>query len=109
MIELGNHPRGVVLPVKVQAGARRNGLAGEHAGTLKVQVTSVAERGKATEAVLQTIASAFHLKRSQVSLLSGMTSPHKRILIEGLSPAEMAQRLRAELDNSRGLASDRQV
>jgi uncharacterized protein (TIGR00251 family) len=97
LIELGDHPQGVVLPVKVQAGARRNGLAGEHAGTLKVQVTSAAERGKATEAVLQTIASVFGLRRSQVRLLSGMTSPHKRILIAGVSRTELAQRLRAEL------------
>lgn len=88
------------MPVKAQPGARRNGLAGEHAGALKVQVTQAPERGKATDAVLETIADALSLKRSQVSLLSGATSPQKRVLVSGVSLADLAERLRSVLEEA---------
>lgn len=100
MIALEQHPQGVIIPVKAQPGARRNGLAGEHAGALKVQVTQAPERGKATNAVLDTMADALRLKRSQVSLLSGATSPQKRILVSGVSLADLAERLRSLLEQT---------
>ena len=94
------HPQGIIVPVKAQPGARRNGLAGEHAGALKVQVTQAPERGKATDAVLETIADALRLKRSQVSLLSGAASPQKRVLVAGVSLADLAERLRSVLEGA---------
>ncbi len=100
MIELEEHPQGIIVPVKAQPGARRNGLAGEHAGALKVQVTQAPEDGKATEAVLDLLACVLHVKHSQVKLLSGATSRQKRILITGLSLAEVATRLQMELENA---------
>lgn len=95
MVSLEEHPEGIVLPVKAQPGARRNGLAGAHAGMLKVQVTQAPEKGKATEAVLETLADALSLKRSQVALLSGATSPQKRVLVTGVSREELTRRLNA--------------
>ena len=94
MIAFEECAEGIIVPVKAQPGARRNGLAGVHAGALKVQVTQAPEKGKATEAVLETLAKSLNLKRSQVSLVSGATSPQKRVLIAGLSAAEFADRLR---------------
>lgn len=99
MIALEEHPQGVIVPVKAQAGARRNGVAGEHAGALKVQVTQAPEDGKATEAVLELLAEVLHVKRSQVMLLSGATSRQKRFLVSGLPLAEIAKRLQSRLEN----------
>ena len=87
------HLSGVVLRVKAQPKARRNGIVGVHAGNLKVQVSAAPEHGKATEAVLELIAESFKLKRSQVTLQSGATTPLKRILITGISLAELTKRL----------------
>ena len=94
MIAFEECPDGIIVPIKAQPSARRNGLAGVHAGALKVQVTQAPEKGKATDAVLETIAKSLNLKRSQVSLVSGATSPQKRVLITGLSVAELSERLR---------------
>jgi uncharacterized protein (TIGR00251 family) len=99
VIALVEHPQGVVVPVKAQPGARRNGLAGEHAGVLKVQISQAPEDGKATEAVLDLLTEVLHLRRSQVTLLSGATSRQKRVLVTGLPLADVASRLRAELEN----------
>lgn len=100
MIALENHPDGVIVPVKAQPGARRNGVAGEHAGALKVQVTQAPEDGKATDAVLELLADVLQIKRSQVKLMSGAASRHKRFLVSGLSMAEIAKRLPSKLENS---------
>ena len=83
------HLSGVVLRVKAQPKARRNGIVGVHAGNLKVQVSAAPEHGKTTEAVLELIAESFKLKRSQVTLQSGATTPLKRILIAGISQAHL--------------------
>jgi uncharacterized protein (TIGR00251 family) len=98
VIALEEHPQGVIVPVKAQPGARRKGVAGEHAGALKVQVTQAPEDGKATEAVLDLLADLLRLKRSQVTLLSGATSRQKRFLVIGLSRAEIGKRLQSELE-----------
>ena len=97
MILLSDHPEGVVLPVRAQPGASRSGLRGEHNGALKIAVTQVAEKGKANEAVRQTLAKSLGLARSQVELLSGPTERDKRFLIRGLARDELAARIAAAL------------
>ena len=82
-IDLQATPHGVILPVHAQPGARRNGITGVHAGRLKIAVTQAPEKGKANQALVAVLAQALSLKRSQISLLSGETSQHKRFLITG--------------------------
>jgi uncharacterized protein (TIGR00251 family) len=88
---------GVIVPVQAQPGARRNGIAGVHAGRLKVAVTQVAERGKANAALCAALADALDVKRSQVTLLSGETNPQKRFFITGVTIADVAARVEAAL------------
>ena len=56
MIELSPHERGTVLRVKAQPNARKAGILGEHAGSLKVGVTVAPEKGKANAAILEILA-----------------------------------------------------
>lgn len=97
MIELAEHAEGVILPVKAQPRASRDALRGEVAGMLKVSVTQVAEKGKANQAILDLLADALALRRSQITLLSGDTQPQKRFLIRGLTVPELAERIAAAL------------
>ena len=78
MIQLEHHSLGVILLVRVQPGARRNQIAGEHNGHLKVAVTQVAEKGKANDAVVRVLCKELSLRKSQVELLSGQTSREKK-------------------------------
>ena len=98
MINLEPHAAGIVLPVKAQAGAKRNGITGLHNGALKVAVTQAPERGKANRAIIETLAKSLKLRRSQVELLSGETNPEKRFLITGIVAEELAQRIDAALE-----------
>ena len=96
MIALIPHAEGVVLPVKVSPGARRAGLLGVHDGMLRVAVTAAPEQGKATAAVLELLAEGLSLRRAQLTVLTGATSPRKRILVRGITE----ESLRAALDRA---------
>ena len=97
MIQLETHPAGVVLPVRAQPGARVNAIRGEQNGALKVAVTQVAEKGKANQAVIEVLCDALDLRKSQLELLHGETSPRKRFLVRDVSRDELAKRLAATL------------
>lgn len=97
MIELSDHPEGVLVPVRAQPGARGIGIRGEHAGMLKLAVTQVAEKGKANTALADALAKGLGLKRSQVELESGETQREKKFLIRGIGRDELAQRIAAAL------------
>jgi uncharacterized protein YggU (UPF0235/DUF167 family) len=85
MIELSPHSEGVLLPVQGQPGARRNSIVGEHAGRLKVAVTQVAEKGKATQAIRDLLADSLGIAPSRVTLIQGETQPKKLFLLAGVT------------------------
>jgi uncharacterized protein (TIGR00251 family) len=88
---------GLLLPVKAQPGARRNGVVGVHDGRLKVAVTQVAERGKANAAVLDVLAEAIGLRSSQLEIISGATNREKLVLVRGIDAADLTQRIETVL------------
>ena len=93
MIDLTEHPDGVVLPVRAQPGGRTNAIRGEQNGMLKVSVTQVAEKGKANKSLIDVLAKGLGLKRSQIELIAGETQPQKRFLIRGISRTELVERI----------------
>lgn len=80
MINLVQTDEGIVLPVKAHAGARKNGITGEHAGALKVSVTQAPEKGKANKALAKVIASDLGLRTLKL-----ISSAAKRQRISRLS------------------------
>ena len=98
MIRLDETPAGIVLRVKAQPGARRNGVVGEQAGALKVSVTQAPEKGKANDAIIDVLTRSLELKRSQVELKSGVTSSRKTFLVTGISEADLRLRIGTLLD-----------
>lgn len=93
-VDLQRHPSGVILPVQAHPGARKNELKGVQNGLLKVSVTQVPEQGKANKAIIEFLAKGLKLRKSQITLLSGETSGQKKFLIEGITPEELAEKLR---------------
>ena len=83
MISIEESPDGILIPVRVSAGASRDRVIGEHAGALKVSVSAAPERGKANKAVCELIAKTLGISRSQVRLVSGETSRDKKLLVTG--------------------------
>jgi uncharacterized protein (TIGR00251 family) len=95
LIEITAHPEGAVLPVRAHAGARRSEIRGQHAGSLKVSVTQVPEKGKANKAIINVLAKQLRLQKSQLELLAGATSSQKDFLVRGVTREELQQRVTA--------------
>lgn len=71
------------LSLKVIPKSSRNRVVGWVGDRLKVQVTAAPERGKANEAVVDLLASALGLPRSDVRIVAGQTSPLKTVEVDG--------------------------
>jgi uncharacterized protein (TIGR00251 family) len=79
MLEQTN--RGVIITVKVHAGARQNAILGERNDALRIAVTAAPEKGKANRAIIELLCKTLGLPKSAIELIAGETSPQKRFLI----------------------------
>jgi uncharacterized protein (TIGR00251 family) len=98
VIDLAPHAEGTILPVRAHAGARSNEIRGQQEGMLKVCVTQAPEKGKANKAIVALLSKTLDLRKSQIELIAGETSPQKRFLVRQVAPAELAARIAAVLD-----------
>jgi len=98
MIELKPHPHGTILPVRAQPGARKNEIRGEQDGMLKVSVTQPPEKGKANKALIALLSKSLSLRKSQIELLAGETSPQKQLLVRDVTPADLNHRIERILE-----------
>ena len=85
---------GVVIRVRAQPGARRNGVTGVREGELCVAVTAPADRGRANDAIVKVLAETLGVPRSKVKILSGETNRHKRLVVDGVSVEGVVAALR---------------
>ena len=92
-LALETRAEGVLIPVKAQPGAGRNELRGTQDGALKVCVTQVPEKGKANKAIVEFLAKALKLRKSQLSLFSGELSSQKKFLATEIDEAELRQKI----------------
>ncbi|HMF11680.1 MAG TPA: DUF167 domain-containing protein [Gemmataceae bacterium] len=97
MIVILEHPEGCVVPVRVQPGARRSGIQGEQAGSLKIAVTAPPQDSKANRAVIEVMSESLGIRRSQIELISGAPSRSKKLLVRGTTKTELEVRIQALL------------
>lgn len=84
----------VLLSLKVSAKASRNAVTGWLGDALKISVTAAPERGKANQAVIETLAQALDIARTRIEIVAGHTQAQKRVAVTGLSEDELRARLR---------------
>ena len=95
MITITQCADGCILSVRAQPGARRNGIVGVHAGALKVAVTAPPDQGRANDAIVETLADALGVKRSQIELIRGAMSRQKKVLVRDVTMEMLQNKLRA--------------
>jgi uncharacterized protein (TIGR00251 family) len=98
MIEVTADAEGSVVAVLAHPGAKRNGVLGERAGSVRVAVTVPPDKGKANAAIERVLADCLGCKVAQVRLVSGATSRHKRFLVAGVGVVELRERLGRVID-----------
>lgn len=82
-----------MLLLHIQPGAKRDTIAGEFNGRLKIALHAPPVDGKANEHLIRWLSKKLDTPRSQVILVSGQTSRDKRICIRGISPSALRSKL----------------
>ena len=88
-------PDGVVLNVRAQPRSSRSGIDGLLGDAVKVRIKCAPVDGKANKELIETLADAFDLPKSAVEFKSGETSKTKRILLRGLTAAQVSSKFQA--------------
>lgn len=86
---LKEHPKGVIICVKVTPKSGKNLITGWENGELKIRLVAIPEKGAANAELIRFLSKAFQLPKSRIILLRGDTSRHKQILLEGSTKQEI--------------------
>lgn len=84
---------GVQFRIKVQPRSSKNRVCGVHGEDIKIKLTAPPVDGAANEACQRYLANILGVALGRVQIVSGQTSRHKLIRIEGLSRAEVIAKL----------------
>ncbi|MFT4551488.1 MAG: hypothetical protein ACI9S8_000101 [Chlamydiales bacterium] len=90
---LKEHPKGVIILVKVTPKSGKNLITGWENDELKVRLNAVPEKGAANAELIKFLSKTFKLPKSRIILLRGDTSRHKQILLEGSTKKEIEKSL----------------
>ena len=96
MLELTAEEGAVLLPVKVVPGASRTRYLGLWENRAKIAVTAPPEKGKANRAVTAFLADLLGVRRRDVAVIVGLSSPLKTIRIERVTVDTVRAALRLD-------------
>ena len=84
---------GAIVEIYVQPRASRNEIAGMHEGRYKVRLTAPPVEGEANKECIRFLAKRLNVPRSSVSILQGLKSRSKTLLIRGVAPEDVLHKL----------------
>jgi uncharacterized protein len=93
MTGISEDAAGVTIRVYVAPRSSANGVAGFHDGEVKVALTAPPVDGAANKALVEFIAKKLGVPKSAVSLVSGETSRHKLVRVNGIDASEAKGKL----------------
>lgn len=74
------------LKIKVIPKASRSEVVGWEGEELKVRLKAVPEKGKANQELIKALSEILGVPKSRLTLVSGETSRHKVVEVEGTNP-----------------------
>lgn len=86
--------QGLSFSVKVQLGRAPSAIQGIEGESLKVRLAAPPVDGKANEELIRLISRSLHLPKSKISILTGVFSRQKVLLLEQFSEENFQRFLR---------------
>jgi uncharacterized protein (TIGR00251 family) len=74
------------LQIHAQPGVRKNQVAGEHGGSLKLKIAAPAVDNKANQCLVRFVAELLGVTQRQVTLVRGEGARQKTIAVRGVGP-----------------------
>ncbi|MBN1974449.1 MAG: DUF167 domain-containing protein [Sedimentisphaerales bacterium] len=85
---------GVIFTAKVIPGSSSpEKICGVLDGMLKIKVSAAPEKGKANQCLIKFLAGILDVKKNSIQIISGQTSPIKKIQISGISIDTLMKKL----------------
>ena len=84
---------GLILRVKVVPGSSRTKISGILGTSLKVKVSSVAERGKANRELINLLSKKLGVKKNCIKIISGRSNPIKKLHITGINSENLLKKI----------------
>ena len=96
MLDLIAEENAVLLPAKIVPGASRTRYLGLWENRAKIAVAAPPEKGKANQAVVRFLADLLGVRKGDVTVVAGFSSPVKTIRIEGVTVDTVRAALRLD-------------
>lgn len=84
---------GAAFAVHVVPKSKKNEVVGKHGDALKVNLTSRGASGAANETLLNFLAEKLDVERDKVEIAAGKASTEKMVIVVGLTPVTVEDRL----------------
>lgn len=84
---------GAAFAVHVVPKSKKNEVVGKHGDALKIHLTSRSAGGTANETLLKFLAEKLEVERDKVEVAAGQSSTEKMVIVVGLTPVTVEERL----------------
>lgn len=84
---------GLIIQVHASPRASKTQIQGLHGDALKIRLQAPPVDGKANETLIEFLAESLNIPQRQISLLSGHTSRHKRLCLQGITASQVTHAL----------------
>ena len=91
-------PGGTYLEISAKPKASKSALGEEVGGALTVRLTSPPAEGAANEELTKLLSKALKIPKTSIEITRGATSRHKRLLLKGVEPKDVEERLKGVVD-----------
>lgn len=81
------------LKVRVQPGASRNEIQGFQDDVLRVKLMAPPVEGKANKALVALLSDLLHVRKADITIVTGQTGRDKLVEVAGLTGDELKRRL----------------
>lgn len=84
---------GAAFAVHVVPKSVKNEVVGKHGDALKIKLITTTVGGIANDTLINFLAQKLEIEREKVEIAAGLTSAEKMVVVVGLTPTEVENRL----------------
>jgi uncharacterized protein len=81
------------LEIRVTPNAGRNEITGWKNGSLQVKVAAPPEKGEANKELVDFLSRSLGVRKSAISIITGLTGRNKTITVEGMNRDEIINKI----------------
>lgn len=82
-------PKGVFLRVRLQPRSSKNSIVGVQSGSLRLKLTAPPVEGSANKALVEYLSELTGVRKSSITIDSGLKSRDKRVRVEGVTVEDL--------------------